>query len=87
MPFSKYYNYNESLLESVGVNVKLGIDLTGNIDNYRSAVEDFYNNLEDKINLLFDFKISNDLEKLYDEKVSESDPSSKYSQREGEVRS
>jgi CheY-like chemotaxis protein len=56
-------SYNESLLESVGVNVKLGIDLTGNIDNYRSAVEDFYNNLEDKINLLFDFKISNDLEK------------------------
>jgi signal transduction histidine kinase/FixJ family two-component response regulator len=58
---SKEPTYDTRILEEAGVNVKLGMDLLNGQENYHKAVEEFIDQLENKINDLFGYKIGSNM--------------------------
>ena len=59
----KTQSHNTRVLENAGVNVKLGLDLLGGLENYHNAVLDFYNQIKTKMNELYEHKTSNNIDK------------------------
>ncbi len=55
-------NIDTTILEEAGVNVKGSLELLKDTDLYNKTMEEFYSNLENKLNSLFEYKNKEDFE-------------------------
>ena len=59
----KTTTHNTRILENAGVNVKLGLDLLGGLENYHNAILDFKNQIKTKMNELYEHKTNTNIDK------------------------